>query len=266
MISNFSYMIADSIINKMRSCLKQICFQNCGFYGDYTTVFPLNYPSIEKITFWNMRFNNKGEFGKYLCLKEIYFMEECETYEFHVDNGITTEYRKINDGVTFDIIFKFINNQSEITQLKPIKIIKSDVYFNDSLKRDYPWSLLTRIGQCTLRDSQTEFTFSMIHTFLTSTVDAQNSPPVRPIDLTISKFKDGDTNMPPQMKDIQAQLRQLAKLRGLNVHKMTINNSGNNIKYILQLQLLKNQGRKLNLTIIENAVIIINNNEEVVIA
>ncbi|TNV74003.1 hypothetical protein FGO68_gene7912 [Halteria grandinella] len=124
------------------------------------------------------------------------------------------------------MILKFINYEQEYTQTKySLKLLNADMYFEEILQASYPWSLLTSIEQCILRNKETVFTFQMMHTLLSSTIDIENASSLPPIQLTISKFKDGDSSMSPEVKDTMGQLRYLANLRGLIIqdHKVKLN-------------------------------------------
>ncbi|TNV74374.1 hypothetical protein FGO68_gene7086 [Halteria grandinella] len=188
--------------------------------------------------------------------------QNCETYELVVNTDKTYEYRKINNGVTFGIIFKFIINKYLIAQ--PIHALQADIFFDESLKKNYSLSLLTSINHCVLRDAWTIYSFTIINTLLTSTKDIKKAQSLLPIILNVSNFNDS-YQIPNNAKimDTLSHLRELAKYRGLQATLMSIVNSNNKQICKMQLQLQGNQGRKLNLTINKSLMVMINNNEEV---
>ncbi|TNV74372.1 hypothetical protein FGO68_gene7084 [Halteria grandinella] len=62
---------AELIIKNVREALRIILFQDCNFYGGQIQYIPIMYPSIEKLSFWNVNFCNRTEFGIFKCLKGI---------------------------------------------------------------------------------------------------------------------------------------------------------------------------------------------------
>ncbi|TNV86642.1 hypothetical protein FGO68_gene12134 [Halteria grandinella] len=53
------------IVRQIRQNLKEIYFQSVNFFGSYSSSFPMIYPNIERLEFFDVWFNNNAKFGIY---------------------------------------------------------------------------------------------------------------------------------------------------------------------------------------------------------
>ncbi|TNV72733.1 hypothetical protein FGO68_gene7036 [Halteria grandinella] len=238
------YQNYEFIMNQIRESLKEIKFTDCQFLGRLNSLFPLLYPSIERLYFKSVRFDKNALFGEYKNLMELKFIH-CQTYEYQDQMENSQKYKLRNEGATFDIIFRFITNKA---QTKPINVVSADVFFENSLQLAYPWPYLMQTYNISFRDTQTVFTFSMVHTLLSFTAHIEGAAKLPPIYLGVTNFKSEARFISKKINQMD-KLKILAQISELRVVYIKTGQFKNRMFYNMRLKLSSGQSRIMILTL-----------------
>ncbi|TNV79165.1 hypothetical protein FGO68_gene2797 [Halteria grandinella] len=127
-----------------------------------------------------------------------------------------------------------------------IQLLEVDVNIGNDLTQEnaHSWKLITQIENCTLRDHETYFSFSMIYTFLHYADAGSSSLP--PIQLEISKFCDDHPQLNISEMSTEDALEAFATLRGLIIYgfEQVVSKSGEKM-VVLKIKLKEGGKRQL---------------------
>ncbi|TNV78991.1 hypothetical protein FGO68_gene15014 [Halteria grandinella] len=237
-----------------RKSIKTLKFSLSNFLGNFTIHCPKVYPSVETLIYDRSNFIDSAEYSQYENLKVLKILN-CTIYSVEVDENQKNIYTKICYGATIDLLKKLIYKQSETsapqnTFNSRLKVLEADVYFGTDLQPDnnQPWHLITSIESCKMRDYDTIYSFSMIHTLLRSTASIENASSLPPIQLEIYKFKESDKIFTLDSQQCEQALRNIAEQQGLIIYAYEeVCSKENYTIYIINIRLKSLEGRQLRL-------------------